>query len=46
VDDADDLGEIPETEIVAEAPETLDATDVDEGIARKRRGIRLKQDLS
>jgi len=39
VEDATDV-------IVAEAPDVEDATDVDEGIARKRRGIRLKQDLS
>ncbi|MDH3526345.1 MAG: efflux RND transporter permease subunit [Gammaproteobacteria bacterium] len=48
--DADDSGETPEAPVVAEAPEGVDATDVEEGIeegiARKRRGIRLKQDLS
>jgi hypothetical protein len=45
-DDADDSGETPEVAIAAEAEEALDATEDDDGVARKRRGIRLKQDLS
>ncbi|MDH3872116.1 MAG: efflux RND transporter permease subunit, partial [Gammaproteobacteria bacterium] len=45
-DDADDSGETPEVAFAAETEETPDATDDDDGVARKRRGIRLKQDLS